>query len=85
MLVAYFIMRNCRNSTKESLETTSMKWKRRSLLSNVLCVMFACYFFYRHNKYCEPLGKSNIGERNGSSEKLINGPILLLQCTLCSH
>lgn len=24
---------------------------------NVLSILIACYFFYRHNRYCEPLGK----------------------------
>ncbi|XP_017757181.1 PREDICTED: post-GPI attachment to proteins factor 2-like isoform X2 [Eufriesea mexicana] len=55
MLIAYFIMRNCRNITKESCEATSLKWKRRTMILNLLCIIFACYFFYRHNKYCEPI------------------------------
>ncbi|XP_017893650.1 post-GPI attachment to proteins factor 2-like [Ceratina calcarata] len=55
MLVAYFIMRNCRNVTKESSEAASLQWKRRTMMTNVLCILLACYFFYRHNKYCEPL------------------------------
>ena len=57
MQMGYFIMRNCRNITKESSETTSLKWKRRSMILNVFSIIVACYFFYRHNKYCEPLGK----------------------------
>lgn len=57
MFIAYFIMRNCRNITKESCEATSLKWKRRSMILNSLCIIFACYFFYRHNKYCEPIGE----------------------------
>lgn len=55
MLLAYYLMRNCRNITRESAEATSLRWKKRSIVSNLLCVLFACYFFYRHNKYCEPL------------------------------
>lgn len=55
MQIGYFIMRNCRNITKESSETTSLKWKRRSMMLNVFSIILACYFFYRHNKYCEPL------------------------------
>ncbi|XP_043580947.1 post-GPI attachment to proteins factor 2-like [Bombus pyrosoma] len=55
MQIAYFIMRNCRNIAKESYEATSLKWKRRSMMLNLVCIIFACYFFYRHNKYCEPL------------------------------
>jgi len=27
---------------------------------NVLSILTACYFFYRHNKYCEPLGEISI-------------------------
>lgn len=57
MQIAYYIMRNCRNITKESSEAISLKWKRRSMMLNLLCILFAAYFFYRHNKYCEPLGK----------------------------
>lgn len=63
MLVAYFIMKNCRNITRELSESVSMKWKWRSLVLNVLSIMFACYFFYRHNKYCEPLGELDINEK----------------------
>ncbi|XP_015430855.1 PREDICTED: post-GPI attachment to proteins factor 2-like [Dufourea novaeangliae] len=55
MLIAYFIMRNCRTVTRELSETTSLKWKWRAMVLNVLSIMFACYFFYRHNRYCEPL------------------------------
>ncbi|XP_034187521.1 post-GPI attachment to proteins factor 2 [Osmia lignaria lignaria] len=55
MLVAYFIMKNCLNSTREYSEIASLKWKRRAMIFNLSCVAFACYFFYRHNKYCEPL------------------------------
>lgn len=55
MIVAYFIMKNCRNVTREMSETTSMKWKWRAMVLNVFCILCACYFFYRHNRYCEPL------------------------------
>ncbi|XP_017798142.1 PREDICTED: post-GPI attachment to proteins factor 2-like [Habropoda laboriosa] len=55
MLVVYYIVRNCHIVTREPSETTSLKWKRRSMMSNVFCIILACYFFYRHNKYCEPL------------------------------
>jgi len=30
------------------------------MILNVICILVACYFFYRHNKYCEPLGKTSI-------------------------
>ncbi|XP_031845381.1 post-GPI attachment to proteins factor 2 isoform X1 [Nomia melanderi] len=55
MVVTYFIMKNCRNVTRESSETASMKWKWRAMVLNVLSTICACYFFYRHNRYCEPL------------------------------
>ncbi|XP_029170125.1 post-GPI attachment to proteins factor 2-like [Nylanderia fulva] len=54
MFVAYYIMRNCLNIAKD-FHDTSLKWKQRSLMLNVLSILIACYFFYRHNKYCEPL------------------------------
>lgn len=54
MFLMYFIMRNCRSVTKDWFDTASMKWKRRAMMLNVSCILIACYFFYRHNKYCEP-------------------------------
>lgn len=54
MFLAYYIMRNCLNIAKD-FHDTSLKWKRRSLMLNVFSILIACYFFYRHNKYCEPL------------------------------
>ncbi|XP_012062673.1 PREDICTED: post-GPI attachment to proteins factor 2-like [Atta cephalotes] len=54
MFVAYYIMKNCLNIAKGSNDA-SLKWKRRSMMLNVICIVIACYFFYRHNKYCEPL------------------------------
>ncbi|XP_018304570.1 post-GPI attachment to proteins factor 2 isoform X2 [Mycetomoellerius zeteki] len=51
---AYYIMKNCLNIAKGSNDA-SLKWKRRSMMLNVICIVTACYFFYRHNRYCEPL------------------------------
>jgi len=56
MFVAYYIMKSCLNIAK-GLNDASLKWKRRSMMLNVLSILTACYFFYRHNKYCEPLGE----------------------------
>lgn len=56
MFVAYYIMKNCLNIAKGSNDA-SLKWKRRSMMLNVICIVTACYFFYRHNRYCEPLGE----------------------------
>ncbi|XP_018356424.1 PREDICTED: post-GPI attachment to proteins factor 2-like isoform X2 [Trachymyrmex septentrionalis] len=50
---AYYIIKNCLNIAKGSNDA-SLKWKRRSMMLNVMCIVIACYFFYRHNKYCEP-------------------------------
>jgi len=30
------------------------------MMLNVLSILTACYFFYRHNRYCEPLGEISI-------------------------
>lgn len=57
MFLMYYIMTKCRNVTKDWFDVASLKWKRRSMMLNVLCIIIACYFFYRHNKYCEPFGK----------------------------
>ncbi|XP_029674553.1 post-GPI attachment to proteins factor 2-like [Formica exsecta] len=54
MFLAYYIMRSCLNIAKD-FHDTSLKWKRRSMMLNVFSISIACYFFYRHNKYCEPL------------------------------
>ena len=57
MLLACLIMKSCQSPTKDALEANSLKWKWRLMLLNVASILLACYFFYRHNKYCEPLGK----------------------------
>lgn len=56
MFLAYYIMKSCLNIAK-GLNDASLKWKRRAMMLNVLSTVIACYFFYRHNKYCEPLGR----------------------------
>lgn len=60
MLTAYFIMQNCRNVSKDPVDIKSILWKYRMLMINVMAILSACYFFYRHNQYCEPFGKINI-------------------------
>lgn len=59
MFLAYYIMKSCVNIAKD-YHDTSLKWKRRSMMLNVFSISIACYFFYRHNKYCEPLGKATL-------------------------
>ncbi|EZA57325.1 hypothetical protein DMN91_002755 [Ooceraea biroi] len=55
MFLTYYIMRSCRTVTREWFDVASLTWKRRLMLLNVISILVACYFFYRHNKYCEPL------------------------------
>ncbi|XP_066598227.1 post-GPI attachment to proteins factor 2-like isoform X2 [Prorops nasuta] len=54
MFILYYLLSNCRNSTKDISEIKSLKWKWRLMMCNVGAILAAVYFFYRHNKYCEP-------------------------------
>ncbi|XP_012221154.1 post-GPI attachment to proteins factor 2-like [Linepithema humile] len=54
MFLAYYIKRRYVNVIKD-FDDASLKWKWRSMMLNVSSILVACYFFYRHNKYCEPL------------------------------
>ncbi|KAL7304880.1 hypothetical protein TKK_0002685 [Trichogramma kaykai] len=54
MNVSYIIATMCRSTTREVHDIISLKWKLRALISNLAGIILACYFFYRHNKYCEP-------------------------------
>lgn len=56
MFLTYYIMTKCRNVTKDVSDVTSIKWKYRTMVFNVTSIFLACYFFYRHNTFCEPLG-----------------------------
>jgi len=56
MFLAHYIMKSCLNIAKGSNDA-SLRWKRKSMMLNVLSILMACYFFYRHNRYCEPLGR----------------------------
>ncbi|XP_051168694.1 post-GPI attachment to proteins factor 2-like isoform X2 [Leptopilina boulardi] len=55
MFLTYYIMTKCRNVSKDISDTTSIKWKYRSMIFNITSIFLACYFFYRHNTFCEPL------------------------------
>ncbi|XP_015606499.1 post-GPI attachment to proteins factor 2-like [Cephus cinctus] len=55
MVLTCLIMKHYRNISRNALETDSLKLKWRFLFFNVASILMACYFFYRHNKYCEPL------------------------------
>lgn len=63
MFLAYYIKRRCVNAIRD-FDDASLKWKWRSMMLNVSSILVACYFFYRHNKYCEPLGKTLIDINN---------------------
>ncbi|XP_046738021.1 post-GPI attachment to proteins factor 2 [Diprion similis] len=53
MSLSCMITRSCRSPAKDAVEASSFKWKWRMLFANVSSILLACYFFYRHNKYCE--------------------------------
>ncbi|KAJ8676716.1 hypothetical protein QAD02_012503 [Eretmocerus hayati] len=55
MMISYIIVRSCRHVPRDTNDRISLRWKFNSMISNVLAILLACYFFYRHNKYCEPL------------------------------
>jgi hypothetical protein len=59
MIISYIIAKNCRNTTKDIHDSKSLKWKFNSMVLNISAVILACYFFYRHNKYCEPFGETH--------------------------
>ncbi|XP_014214508.1 post-GPI attachment to proteins factor 2 isoform X1 [Copidosoma floridanum] len=54
MILSYLVAKTCCNVTKDTNSITSLRWKFNSLILNVIAIVLACYFFYRHNKYCEP-------------------------------
>ncbi|XP_012274285.1 post-GPI attachment to proteins factor 2 [Orussus abietinus] len=55
MFLTWYITKNCQNISKTSDEEVSHKWKYRLMLANISAIFAACYFFYRHNTFCEPL------------------------------
>lgn len=57
MSLSCYIVKNCRNIFRDANETRSYTLKIRALTWNVLSILLACYFFWRHNQYCEPFGK----------------------------
>lgn len=59
MLTAYAIARTYR-SGKDHNDNMSITWKQRALFSSFASILSACFFFYRHNTYCEPLSEYNL-------------------------
>ncbi|XP_055626933.1 post-GPI attachment to proteins factor 2-like isoform X2 [Toxorhynchites rutilus septentrionalis] len=54
MLILIVINRITREDMLTVSERKSMKYKKRLFLTNVCSILFAVYFFVRHNNYCEP-------------------------------
>lgn len=59
MFLLWFLHSNCRKITKSktAAESKSLRWKKRLLILNVVCILVASYFFVRHNSMCEPYGE----------------------------
>lgn len=57
MVFACYIDKSCRNTPRDAMESKSYYLKVRAMTLNVLSILLACYFFWRHNAYCEPFGK----------------------------
>ncbi|XP_011307586.1 post-GPI attachment to proteins factor 2-like [Fopius arisanus] len=55
MGLAIYIEKNCRSVSKDVHEQRSYVLKTRAMTANIFCIFMACYFFWRHNTYCEPL------------------------------
>lgn len=53
MTLSCMITRSCRSPAKDAVEASSFRWKWRMLSANISSILLACYFFYRHNTYCE--------------------------------
>ncbi|KAG8037777.1 hypothetical protein G9C98_005988 [Cotesia typhae] len=54
MMVATYICKNCRSTPRDPSESKSSVLKVRAMFLNVISILSACYFFWRHNRYCEP-------------------------------
>ncbi|XP_034934677.1 post-GPI attachment to proteins factor 2-like [Chelonus insularis] len=55
MIVVCYMGKYCRSTMKDSSEIKAYTIKTRAMLLNVISILSACYFFWKHNKYCEPL------------------------------
>lgn len=70
MVLAYLVMKHYRSISRDSIDAKSLKWKFRMMISNVTSILSACYFFYRHNEYCEPFGNYYLIDSNKFSSHL---------------
>lgn len=57
MISTYFLTKYGRILPMTNIEKRSMRFKRNITLINITSLTFAVYFFYRHNKFCEPGSK----------------------------
>ena len=53
MFVSFWIVNGSRGQ-RPLHEKRGLALKRRMLKINIGCILMAAYFYYRHNKYCEP-------------------------------
>lgn len=56
MATSCYLVKNCRKSFRDANETKSYSIKIRALTWNIVAIFLSCYFFWRHNQYCEPFG-----------------------------
>lgn len=56
MISTYFLNKHARILPMNSIERRSLDYKRRITIVNLVSLILASYFFYRHNTKCEPGG-----------------------------
>lgn len=54
MALTCLLLRDNKNRLTNSLERLAYLKKKQLMAANITCFIVALYFFYRHNKYCEP-------------------------------
>ncbi|KAK4288980.1 hypothetical protein Pmani_038025 [Petrolisthes manimaculis] len=54
MLITYLLLKDNRPRLTSPLERCALTKKRQLMMANLTSFIVALYFFYRHNKYCEP-------------------------------
>ncbi|XP_015117825.1 post-GPI attachment to proteins factor 2 [Diachasma alloeum] len=53
MGLSIYIEKNCRHASRDANELRSYVLKTRAMTLNIFSIFMACYFFWRHNAYCE--------------------------------
>ena len=54
MLISFWIVNWMWSKERAEHEKRGLNFKRKMLKINACCIAMALYFYYRHNKYCEP-------------------------------